>query len=173
MRFYNNLKMKDLFQNPKLAHVLPQFEESDKLQNVQSFEWINDKVRDYLSNALGAEISGNDLKMQGNKSDVLKQLQSLKWTIEAFFNSMPGIVKNLRKNTAVYLPFSSVEQISNLKTNEQKIQLFNVVLDNLVYNPDFMDMNDKNIDIHKSGVPYAKRQAMWAEQVGLYRRKLW
>lgn len=167
---YNDrISMKDLFQNKELSNILPQFKDED-LKNVQSFDWVNDKVKQYIQNALNAEIEGEEIIVKGKKSNVL---QSLQYTLEAFFNAMPSIVKNIRKNTKLYLPYSNLAQIKGLRTDEQKIKFLNSVLDNVNYNPDFRSLDDRNIDIYNSGVPFEKRQAQWAEIVGYWRKKLW
>ncbi len=173
MQFNNKIKMRDLFQNASLENILPQFNNDDKLQNVQSFEWVSKKVAEYIKNALGAKYEGDSIIVEGKKSKIIREISSLKYTIESYFNCLPAIAKNIRKNTAVYLPFNSIEQIKNLKTPEQKAMLLNAVLDNVNYNPDFQDMNNKNIDIYASGISYEKRQAAWAEQVGYYKGNLW
>lgn len=164
--------MKDLFQNKELSNILPQFKDED-LKNVQSFDWVNDKVKQYIQNALNAEIEGEEIIVKGKKSNVLQSLQRMKYTLEAFFNAMPSIVKNIRKNTKLYLPYSNLAQIKGLRTDEQKIKFLNSVLDNVNYNPDFRSLDDRNIDIYNSGVPFEKRQAQWAEIVGYWRKKLW
>lgn len=170
---YNDrISMKDLFQNKELSNILPQFKDED-LKNVQSFDWVNDKVKQYIKNALNAEIEGEEIIVKGKKSNVLQSLQRMKYTLEAFFNAMPSIVKNIRKNTKLYLPYSNLAQIKGLRTDEQKIRFLNSVLDNVNYNPDFRSLDDRNIDIYNSGVPFEKRQAQWAEIVGYWRKKLW
>lgn len=170
---YNDrISMKDLFQNKELSNILPQFKDED-LKNVQSFDWVNDKVKQYIKNALNAEIEGEEIIVKGKKSNVLQSLQRMKYTLEAFFNAMPSIVKNIRKNTKLYLPYSNLAQIKGLRTDEQKIRFLNSVLDNVNYNPDFRSLDDRNIDIYNSGVPFEKRQAQWADIVGYWRKKLW
>lgn len=170
---YNDrISMKDLFQNKELSNILPQFKDED-LKNVQFFDWVNDKVKQYIKNALNAEIEGEEIIVKGKKSNVLQSLQRMKYTLEAFFNAMPSIVKNIRKNTKLYLPYSNLAQIKGLRTDEQKIRFLNSVLDNVNYNPDFRSLDDRNIDIYNSGVPFEKRQAQWAEIVGYWRKKLW
>ena len=168
--FNNRITMKELFQNKEMADILPQFEDKD-LKNVQSFDWVNDKVKEYIKNALNAEIDGEEIVVRGKKSNVLQSLQRMKYTLEAFFNAMPSIVKNIRKNTKLYLPYN-LAQIKDLRTDEQKIRFLNSVLDNVNYNPDFRSLDDRNIDIYNSGVSFEKRQAQWAEIVGYWRKKL-
>lgn len=170
---YNNrISMKDLFQNKELSKILPQFKDED-LKNVQSFDWVNDKVKEYIKNALNAEIYGKEIIVKGKKSNVLQSLQRMKYTLEAFFNAMPSIVKNIRKDTKLYLPYSNLAQIKSLKDEKQKIFLLNSILDNVNYNPDFRSLDDRNIDIYNSGVPFEKRQAQWADIVGYWRKNLW
>ena len=168
--FNNRITMKELFQNKEMADILPQFEDKD-LKNVQSFDWVNDKVKEYIKNALNAEIDGEEIVVRGKKSNVLQSLQRMKYTLEAFFNAMPSIVKNIRKNTKLYLPYN-LAQIKSLRTDKQKIRFLNSVLDNVNYNPDFRSLDDRNIDIYNSGVSFEKRQAQWAEIVGYWRKKL-
>ncbi len=169
---YNDrISMKDLFQNKELSNILPQFNDED-LKNVQSFDWVNDKVKEYIKNALSAEINGEEMVVKGKKSKILQSLQRMKYTLEAFFNAMPSIVKNIRKNTKLYLPYN-LAQIKGLRTDEQKILLLNNILDNVNYNPDFRSLDDRNIDIYNSGVSFEKRQAQWTEIVGYWRKKLW
>ena len=84
---YNDrISMKDLFQNKELSNILPQFKDED-LKNVQSFDWVNDKVKQYIQNALNAEIEGEEIIVKGKKSNVLQSLQRMKYTLEAFFNA--------------------------------------------------------------------------------------
>lgn len=81
---YNNrISMKDLFQNNELSNILPQFKDED-LKNVQSFDWVNDKVKEYIKNALNAKIDGDEIVVDGKKSNVLQSLQRMKYTLEAF-----------------------------------------------------------------------------------------
>lgn len=169
--FNDRITMKELFQNKEMANILPQFEDKD-LKNVQSFGWVNDKVKEYIKNALNAEIDGEEIVVKGKKSNVLQSLQRMKYTLEAFFNAMPSIVKNIRKNTKLYLPYN-LAQIKALKDERQKVILLNSILDNVNYNPDFRSLDDRNIDIYNSGVPFEKRQAQWAEIVGYWRKRLW
>lgn len=170
---YNNrISMKDLFQNNELSNILPQFKDED-LKNVQSFDWVNDKVKEYIKNALNAKIDGDEIVVDGKKSNVLQSLQRMKYTLEAFFNAMPSIVKNIRKDTKLYLPYSNLAQIKGLKDDKQKVFLLNSILDNVNYNPDFRSLDDRNIDIYNSGVSFEKRQAQWAEIVGYWRKNLW
>ncbi len=60
MQEYNNrLRMRDLFMNPKLAGVFPQFEPGERLQNVYSFAQTEKRVRDYLVAALNGKITAD------------------------------------------------------------------------------------------------------------------
>lgn len=170
---YNNrISMKDLFQNKEMANLLPQFKDED-LKNVQSFAWINNKVKEYIINVLHAEKHGEDIIVSGKKSNTIQSLQRMKYTLEAFFNAMPSIVKNIRKNTKLYLPYSNLAQIKAIRDERQKVMLLIEILDNVNYNPDFRSLNEPNIDIYNTGVSFEKRQAQWSEIVGYWRRKLW
>ena len=170
MLFNNKLKMKDLFQNPEMASVFPQFGAEDRLQNVYSFDWVDKKVKEYLKNALNAKEDGNGLSVEGKKSSVLKDVKSMKWTIESFFNNLPSIVKNIKKNTPVYTPFKYKRDFQKLKTNEQKLAMLDIILDNLNYNPDLESLN--SVKVYGTKMPYFQRQSLWMQRVG-YRRKEW
>lgn len=168
--FSNNIGMKDLFQNPDMAKIFPQFGPDDKLQNVYSFDWVDRKVKEYLVNALGAKEEGGGLIVQGKKSNVIKDVKSIKWTIESFFNNLPSIVKNVRRNTKVYTPFSNINQIKKINTNEQKLAMLNIILDNLNYNPDLKSLG--NIPVYGTNMNFYERQSLWVKRVG-YRRNIW
>ncbi len=59
MREYNNrLRMRDLFMNPQLANVFPQFNSGKPLKNVYSFAETEESVQNYLV----AALNGKDRK---------------------------------------------------------------------------------------------------------------
>lgn len=163
----NSIRMKDLFQNPTMANIFPQFTEDDKLQNVYSFDWVDKKIKDYIKNALGATIQGDNIIVEGSKSKVLQEVQTMKWTIESFFNNMPSIVKNIKNNTPVYMPVKSLNELHKITTQEQKLAVLNIVLDNLNYNPDFGSLN--SVKVYNSKLSFFQRQNIWQNKVG-YRR---
>ncbi len=168
MQLNNKIRMKDLFQNPQLAKVFPQFTKEDKLQNVYSFNWVDKKVKDYLKHCLNAQITSSGLVVYGKKERVLQDVKMMKWTIEAFFNNLPSITKNIRRNTALYMPFRDLKQIQGLQTQDQKLAVLNIVLDNLNYNPDFASLN--TVKVFNTNLSFFQRQSLWMRRVG-YRRK--
>lgn len=166
----NKIKMRDLFQNPEMSNVFPQFTKDDKLQNVYSFDWVDKKVKEYLKSALNAQIVGDSIIVNGKKENVLKDVQRLKWTIEAFFNNLPSITKNIRRNTEVIMP-CKLKQLKTLQTQEQKLAALNLVLDNLNYNPDFKSLN--SVKVYNTKLSFNERQVLWQEKVGYNRRRKW
>ena len=60
MRYNNRLRMQDLFMNPALAGVFPQFKRGKKLQNVYSYAEVEKRVAEYLAGALNGTITGDD-----------------------------------------------------------------------------------------------------------------
>ncbi len=165
----NNIRMKDLFQNPNMASVFPQFTKDDKLQNVYTFSWVDAKIKDYLKHCLNAQIQGDEVIVEGKKNAVLKTVQTMKWTIESFFNNLPNITKNIRHNTALYMPVRDLRELQNLTTQEQKLAALNIVLDNLNYNPDFGSLN--SVKVYNTTMSFFQRQSLWQNKVG-YRRKI-
>lgn len=155
--------MQDFFQNPQMANVFPQFEKGEKLQNVYSFEWIDKKVKDYLKNVLNAQDNENGLLVFDKHNKVLRDLGMMKWTIEAFINNIPSVAKNIRKNTALYTPFTNLSQLSAVTDERQKLAIMNIILDNINYNPDFETKN--SVRIYGTNKSYQKRQEEWMKKV--------
>ena len=160
----NKLKMKDLFQNPKLASIFPQFKEDEIYQNIQSEKYIQEKVKQYLENALGGQFLGGNLTISGKKEDIFQKVQVFKYTLEGFFNNLQSITRNLRRNTAVYTPFNNVQDILMMSTNEQKIMALNIILNNINYNPDFKSEN--SVQVYNSKLSFIQRQEIWKRKVG-------
>lgn len=162
MRYNNLLSMRDLFMNPKLGNVFPQFERSVPVQNVYSFAEVERRVLNYLQAALGGQITGRDeLVVRGKYKTVLRQVNALKSAAEELFNSMPSIAKNLRKNTRLYTPFASAGQLEDMNDPQSKTAAMRVVLDNIRYNPDFVT---KGGAAETAG--YIRRQQLWKKKVG-------
>lgn len=157
---YNTFSMRDLFANPEMQDVFPQF--AGKLQNVYSFAAVEKRIKSYLKNAFSArESSDGGLIVRGKHMDVLKKVTAMKTTLENLFNNTPAIVKNIRSNSKVYLPYTTTLQVANLKTPAQKIRALNYVLENINYNPDFRSMNRI-----KAPTPFEIRQKRWEKKVG-------
>jgi len=156
--------MQDLFMNPKLANVFPQFERGAKVQSVYSFAETERRVLEYLKNVLNGSVTGQgELSVKGKHKTVLRQVRDLQAVIEAFFNSMPSVAKNLRSNTKLYLPFATLQQLESASGYQSKFKAMKAVLENINYNPDF---DSQNGVISNSPMPYQKRQELWKKKVG-------
>lgn len=163
MGYNQRFSMHDLFYNPQLKNIFPQFERGGRLQNVYSFAEVERRVTEYLKNALNGSISGEgELTVNGKHKQVLRQVRGLQAVIENFFNSMPSVVVNLRRNTKLYTPFITVEELKDINSPQKKKQAMQVVLDNINYNPDFESERGRQ------GKPlnFRKQQAAWMKKVG-------
>ena len=160
MQYNNKFTMQDLFQNRKLANVLPQFYKKDGLKNVYTFQWVEEKITSYLKGVLKAKVIGEELIVKGKHKDKLKEIKRLKSVIESMFNDMPSITKNIRKNTRLILPIDNLESLKQVKTMDGKLQIMEFVLDNIKYNPDFQTKQ-------KITPLYLKEQRRWFKKVGL------
>lgn len=160
MQYSNKITMQELFQNRKLANILPQFYKRDGLKNVYSYKWVEEKVKSYVKSVLRAKIVGEELIVRGKHRDRLKEIKRLKTVIESMFNTMPSITKNIRKNTRLLLPIESVEEFKQVKTMEGKLQVMEWILENIKYNPNFQTKN-------KITPLYIKEQKRWMKKVGI------
>ena len=134
---YAMFTMRDLFQNPKMANVLPQIEKGSALQNVYSFRVTEERVKNYIKGVFNAREDDDGLIVRGKHKQVIRRLNNLKGQIEALFNAMPTVVKNIRANTKLRLPYATLSQIERLDDYNKRAMLIKQVLDNLNYNPDF------------------------------------
>ena len=168
MQQYNNLiRMRDLFMNPKLAGVFPQFDPGEKLQNVYSFAQTEKRVRDYLVVALNGKITAEgEIAVKGKQSAVLSRVRALQAVIESFINDMPKVVQALRKNTPLYLPYATLKQLEETKTSAAKIKAMRAVMDNFQYNSDMGALNSVK---NEKPEQFAKNKKAWEKKVG-YRR---
>lgn len=160
MQYSNKITMQELFQNRKLANILPQFYKRDGLKNVYSFQWVEEKVKSYVKSVLRAKIVGEELIVRGKHRERIKEIRRLKTVIESMFNAMPSITKNIRRNTRLLLPIESVEEFKQVKTMEGKLQVMEWILENIKYNPNFQTKN-------KITPLYIKEQRRWMKKVGL------
>lgn len=160
MQYSNKITMQELFQNRKLANILPQFYKRDGLKNVYSFQWVEEKITSYLKGVLRAKIVGEELIVRGKHREKIKEIRRLKTVIESMFNTMPSITKNIRKNTRLLLPIESVEEFKQVKTMEGKLQVMEWILENIKYNPNFQTKQ-------KSTPLYIKEQKRWMKKVGI------
>lgn len=168
MRQYNNLiRMRDIFMNPALAGVFPQFAPGERLQNVYSFAQTEKRVRDYLVAALNGKITADgDIAVKGKQPAVLSRVRALQAIIEGFINNMPKVVQALRENTPLYLPYATLKQLEETKTTAAKIKAMRAVMDNFQYNS---DMNALNSVKNEKPEQFAKNKRAWERKVG-YRR---
>jgi len=157
--------MNDLFRNPKLASVLPQFPSNQPLQNVYSGAEIVRRATNYIRGLIGGRKDINGLTVRGKHSDILQRVQDMIPAIEKFFDSMPSLVKNMRQNTRLYTPYSSATQLADLKKGDvdKKLDLLQIVLDNINFNPDFNSLGSVG---NTSGRNFSVEQARWAKLVG-------
>lgn len=168
MQQYNNLiRMRDLFMNPKLAGVFPQFDPGEKLQNVYSFAQTEKRVQDYLVAALNGKVTAEgEIAVKGKQSAVLSRVRALQAVIESFINDMPKVVQALRKNTPLYLPYATLKQLEETKTSAAKIKAMRAVMDNFQYNSDMGALNSVK---NEKPEQFAKNKKAWEKKVG-YRR---
>lgn len=163
----SNLRMRDLFMNPKLAGVFPQFEPGEKLQNVYSFAKTEKRVRDYLVAALNGKITADGaIAVKGKHETVLNRVRSLQSIIEGFFNSMPKVAQALRNNTPLYLPYVTLKQLEETKSTAAKIKAMRAVMDNFQYNSDLGALNSVK---NEKPEQFKRNKAAWERKVG-YRR---
>lgn len=163
VKYSNRFKMRDLFANPQLANVFPQFDEKAPLQNVYSFADTERRVLQYLKGVFNGTVTGDgELAVKGKHENILRRTNEMKGVIETFFNSMPTVVKGIRHNTNLYLPYSTLDQIADLNTSYKKLSAMKAVLENIMYNPDFQSTKSRNAPLP---VSYAKKQEAWKKKV--------
>jgi len=166
VRFNNKFTMQDLFMNKELKGIFPQFTKKDKLQNVYSFEWVDKKVAEYIKSVFNGRIVNGEIIIKGKHKERLRQIKAMQRLIEDLFNNMPAITKNIRKNTKLITPFQCVDQLKNIKDPIKKIEVMQIVFDNLNYNPDFQSQNRFSSEFMTN-----KRQSLWFKMVGLDKRR--
>lgn len=166
-QYNNNLRMRDLFMNPALAGVFPQFKPTDKLQNVYSFAEVEARVLKYLAAALNGTVAGNgELVVHGKHQAVLSRVRALQPLIEGFFNNMPKVAQALRRNTPLYLPYANKKQLEDITTPAGKAKAMRAVMDNFQYNT---DLGAPNSVKHERPEQFARNKKAWEKKVG-YRR---
>lgn len=167
MQFNDNFTMKDFFMNKELKGLFPQFTKKDGLKNVYSFEWVNNKVADYIKKVFGGRKSGEDIIIEGKHKERLKQIKAMKKLIEDMFNNIPAITKNIRYNTRVITPFKSIDQLKEITDPVKKIQIMQIIFDNLNYNPEFLSQ-DRFSSCSRS-LDFFKRQEIWLNSVEYFK----
>ena len=126
-----------LIRNPAMSKVLPQFGGSP-LRNVYSYRETEQRVRNYLAGMLRTITSDDDgLVVRGKHQTVLRQIEGMKGQIETLFNAMPKVAQHMRVGTKLYLPYATLNQISEIRGVSRKQRLLQQIVDNLTFNPDF------------------------------------
>lgn len=166
-QYTDKLRMRDLFMNPNLAGVFPQFDPGEKLQNVYSFAKTEERVRKYLVAALNGTITADGaIAVKGKHQAVLNRVRALQAVLEGFMNNMPKVVQALRKNAPLYLPYASLKQLEETKTTAAKIKAMRAVMDNFQYNADLGALNSVKKEKPEQ---FDRNKRAWERKVG-YRR---
>jgi len=160
MKYNNKFGMQDLFMNKQLKNVFPQFTKKDGLKNVYSFEWVDNKVGEYIKSVFGGTKQGDEIIIPGKFKQRLREIKGMKTFIEDMFNNMPALTKNIRKNTKLFTPFQSVEQLKEIQDPHSKMEVMQIIFDNILYNDDFRFNGRKDAN-------YEKKKAEWRKKVGL------
>lgn len=168
MANYNNqFGMRDLFMNPKLSNVFPQFDRNTVNGGTLTDTDIESKVKSYLVAALNATVTGqNELTVNGTYDAVLRRVQRLQALIEGIFNNIPTVMQSMQKNTRLYLPYATLQQIADVKSIDGKSKAMQAVIDNLQYNGDFNALNSVK---YEKTEEFRRNQRAWEKRVG-YRR---
>ncbi len=167
MMYNNRLRMRDLFMNPQLASVFPQFDRDERFQNVYSFAKTEERVKKYLVAALNGVITADgSIAVNGKHDVVLNHVRALQSTIEGFINDAPKIVQTLRKNPPLYLPYATLKQLQDIKSTAGKIKAMRAVMDNFQYNEDLGALNSVK---HEKPTQFERNKKAWEKKVG-YRR---
>jgi len=169
MQYNNKFSMKDLFMNKELKKLFPQFTKKDGLKNVYSFEWIDKKVEEYLRNAFNGRKQGDEIIIQGKFKERFKQIKDMQTMIEDLINNIPAITKNIRHNTRLITPFQCIDQLKQITDPQKKVQVMQIVLENINYNPDFRSQNRFRSEI--KSMSYYQRQDLWLKSVGYYNKR--
>lgn len=168
MQQYNNkLCARDIFMNPKLVGVFPQFEQGEKLQNVYSLAKIEERIKKYVMAALNGKVAADgSIAVRGKQEAVLNRVRALKPLIEGFINNTPKVVKALRRNTPLYLPYATLKQLEDTKTAAGKVKAMRAVMDNFQYNADLGALNSVKKERPEQ---FERNKRAWERKVG-YRR---
>lgn len=169
-KYNNQFGMRDLFMNPNLAGIFPQFSPNEKLQNVYSFAKTEKRIQDYLVSVFSGTVTEDGaIAINGKKHAVLNRIRTLKPLLESFMNDMPKVVKALRRNTPLYLPYATLKQIEDIKSTSGKVKAMQVVMDNFQYNEDFGALNSVK---NESPSTFEKNRRAWSNKVGRRLKKV-
>ncbi len=169
MQYNDKFGMQDLFMNKELKSIFPQFTRQDGLKNVYSFAWIDKKVEDYIKNTFGGRRVGDEIIINGKFKEKFKQIKGMQTLIEDMFNNIPAITKNILKNTKLITPFQCIDQLKQIQDPMKKVQVMQIIFDNLNYNPDFQSEN--RFRSERKPFDYYKRQEMWLKKVGYHNKR--
>lgn len=166
MQFNDKFRMKDLFMNKELKGLFPQFSRKDGLKNVYSFEWVEKKVAEYIKSVFNGRITNGEIIIPGKHKERFKEIKAMKSLIEDMFNNIPVITKNIRNDTRLITPFKCIDQLKEITDPMKKIQVMQIIFDNLNYNPEFLSQD--RFSSHVKGLDFFKRQEIWLNSVGYY-----
>lgn len=168
MKEYMRFSARDLFMNPAMEGILPQFERGSKLQNVYSFAEVENKVLKYLAGALNGTITGNgELTVQGKHQAVMNRVRQLQPLIETFFDNMPRVAAAIRQNRTFYLPYANRKQIEETQTAAGKAKVMKCVLENFQYNAELGGLNSVKKEPPET---FSRKKRQWEQRVGYHGR---
>ncbi len=165
--YYQILGTRELLQNKALASVLPQIPKSYILQNVYSYAKVEYMVAQYLTGLLQNaryDVADGIIVKKGKHDRVMAQVKQAVPLIEAFFNNVPSVVKNIRRNTKMYLPYATLGEVKEIKTVAGKLKALRLVLENITYNPD-LNSENRIAELNKRRT-FATAQKAWKNKVG-------
>lgn len=165
MMLYNNrLRMRDLFMNPKLADIFPQFSANEKPQGAFTLGEFKKRVAEYLAAALnGTILSDGALLINGKAQTVLNRVKHLQPLIEGLYSNVPKVTRALRNNTELYLPYATRKQLENISNVEEKIKAMRAVMDNFQYNGEFGALNSVKKEKPEQ---FVRNKKAWERKVG-------
>lgn len=167
MAWNNNFTMQDLFMNPALKNVVPQFGRREPVQQVYSFAEQTRQIKEHLRGLLKAtKTVDGDLRVKGEHAEVMRKVEMARTTIEQMFNSMPSLSKNLHANTRVYLPYATQQQMADMTDFESKIAVLRAILQNCEYNDNFKSQGRLTRDLQIPNANYTEAQRRWKKTVG-------
>ena len=162
MKCNDRFSMKDLFMNKELKGVFPQFTKKETMQKNINMEQIEKKVASYIKSVFNGRMSGGEIIIKGKYKEKFKQIKALVPTLESMFDNYSKITENIRNNARLITPFFSVEQLKAFEDPKKKLMAMQIVLDNILYNPEFQKNNQPVSN------EYLKRQQKWLKSVGYY-----
>jgi 16S rRNA G1207 methylase RsmC len=166
---YNKYNARELFMNDKLAHLFPQFSQNEQLRNVYSFADTERRVQNYLVRALnGTTTADGEIVVNGQHRSVLNRVRQLQPLIEGIFNNMPKIVKAIRRNTMLYLPYATKKQMEDISTPAARVKALQAIAENLQYNTEMGALNSIKKEVPER---FAKNKRAWDARVGHRRLK--